>query len=68
MPYEQNDMRISLGPIPLMEAGQPLDFDAAAASAYLKEMAAGHGTVEIAVSIGEDHHSHRAKLQICAPS
>ena len=45
-------MRISLGPIPLMEAGQPLEFDAVAASTYLKETTAEHGTVEIAVSIG----------------
>lgn len=46
-------MRISLGDIPLMEAGQPLDFDAAAASKYLTETTSQHGTVEIKVSIGE---------------
>ena len=52
MPYDQNAMRISLGDIQLMEAGQPLDFDATAASAYLKDTTATHGTVEIGVSIG----------------
>lgn len=52
MPYNQNDMRISLGGIPLMEAGQPLDFDATAASTYLREETSKHGTVEIGVSIG----------------
>lgn len=45
-------MRISLGELPLMEAGQPLDFDAAAASKYLTEQTSKHGTVEIRVSIG----------------
>lgn len=52
VPYQQADMRISLGELPLMEAGQPLDFDAAAASKYLTEQTSKHGTVEIRVSIG----------------
>lgn len=52
VPYNQNDMRISLGSVQLMEAGQPLDFDPAAASTYLKDTTSQHGTVEIGVSIG----------------
>lgn len=35
-----------------MEAGQPLEFDATAASKYLKETSDKHGTVTIDVVIG----------------
>lgn len=52
MQYNQADMRVQLGDIVLMDKGQPLPFDAAAASAYLKARAAEHGTVNIYVSIG----------------
>ncbi|KAL6780331.1 NAGS1 [Auxenochlorella protothecoides x Auxenochlorella symbiontica] len=51
--YRQEDVRISLGDTELMRGGQPLDFDAAAASAYMKAAAAAHGTVTIEVSIGD---------------
>jgi glutamate N-acetyltransferase/amino-acid N-acetyltransferase len=37
----------------LMKAGQPLAFDAKAASTYLKETCAKHGTVNIYVSVGK---------------
>jgi len=50
--YSQGDVRIMIGDILLMDKGQPLEFDAAAASAYLKGHAAEHGTVTIQVSIG----------------
>ncbi|GAB4822124.1 hypothetical protein N2152v2_009170 [Parachlorella kessleri] len=50
--YNQADMRVVLGDTVLMDKGQPLPFDAAAASAYLKGQAAKHGTVNIGVSIG----------------
>lgn len=66
VPYNQNDMRISLGSIQLMEAGQPLDFDATAASKYLKETTSQHGTVEIGVSVGASHNGqtpHKATNQ-----
>jgi len=53
VPYKQEDMRIQVGDVILMEGGQPLDFDEVAASAYLKETCSKHGTVEIKVSIGE---------------
>jgi glutamate N-acetyltransferase / amino-acid N-acetyltransferase len=43
---------ITLGPVALMKAGQPLAFDEKAASAYLKSTAAQHGTVGIDVCVG----------------
>lgn len=52
VPYDQNSMSIRLGTHSLMEAGQPLDFDASKASEYLRDTCAEHGTVEIAVAIG----------------
>ncbi|KAK2080261.1 hypothetical protein QBZ16_000114 [Prototheca wickerhamii] len=51
--YSQDEVRISLGATELMAGGQPLDFDAKAASAYMAQAAADHGTVEIRVSIGD---------------
>ena len=51
--YDQGAVRIQLGDTLLMERGQPLAYDAAAASAYLKAQAAVHGTVRVDVSIGE---------------
>lgn len=54
--FDQNDLRIQLGDFLLMEHGQPQRFDRAAASAYLKQAAAGAylvaDTVAIQVSIG----------------
>jgi glutamate N-acetyltransferase/amino-acid N-acetyltransferase len=54
--FEQENLRIQLGDFLLMENGQPLPFDRAAASAYLKAAAAGaylqEDTVLISVSIG----------------
>lgn len=40
VPFEQENLRIQLGDFLLMENGQPLSFDRAAASAYLKQKAA----------------------------
>jgi len=55
--FNQNELRIHLGDFHLMEKGQPLPFDRPAASAYLKEKAAGvylqDDTVLIRVSLGE---------------
>jgi glutamate N-acetyltransferase/amino-acid N-acetyltransferase len=55
--FDQNDLKIFLGDIHLMEAGQPLAFDRAAASQYLKDRAAGEyltdDTVLISVSVGD---------------
>lgn len=49
-----------LGPFALMEAGQPLGFDAAAASGYLQEVTGRHGTVEVEVRVGQGPHSGQA--------
>lgn len=50
--YKQEDVRITLGGIPLMEGGQPLQYDAKKASEYLKSKADVHGTVDVEISIG----------------
>lgn len=44
--FEQADLRIGLGDFVLMENGQPLSFDRAAASAYLKQKANSAGQTE----------------------
>lgn len=49
MQYDQEAVRIQLGDTLLMDKGQPLPFDAKAASAYLKGKADVHGTVDIQV-------------------
>ncbi|XP_047342425.1 arginine biosynthesis bifunctional protein ArgJ, chloroplastic [Impatiens glandulifera] len=53
IPFDPNSLRISLGDIHLMEAGQPLLFDRATASEYLRKAGETHGTVKIHISIGE---------------
>jgi glutamate N-acetyltransferase/amino-acid N-acetyltransferase len=54
--FNQNDLRIQLGDIVLMEAGQPLAFDRDAAHAYLQQKADGAyldgDTVVIQVLVG----------------
>ncbi|NET51125.1 MAG: bifunctional ornithine acetyltransferase/N-acetylglutamate synthase [Merismopedia sp. SIO2A8] len=54
--FEANQLDIKLGPFVLMEKGQPLEYDAAAASAYLKSAANGEylkdDTVLIQVNVG----------------
>ncbi|MEM6838461.1 MAG: bifunctional ornithine acetyltransferase/N-acetylglutamate synthase [Cyanobacteria bacterium P01_C01_bin.120] len=57
IPFDQGDLRIQLGDFLLMEHGQPLPFDRAAASAYLKtQTTEGEylktDTVAIAVGVG----------------
>jgi glutamate N-acetyltransferase/amino-acid N-acetyltransferase len=56
IPFEQEDLKIQLGDFLLMDKGQPLSFDRGAASAYLKQSAAGaylkEDTVLISVSVG----------------
>lgn len=52
MPYNANDLDISLGDIALMERGQPLEFDAKAASKYLSNVTSRHGTVYISLNVG----------------
>ena len=52
MKFNQNDMRVELGDIVLMNKGQPLEFDKSAASGYLKAVTSKHGTVYIDVQVG----------------
>jgi glutamate N-acetyltransferase/amino-acid N-acetyltransferase len=42
VPFEQDNLQIKLGDFLLLENGQPLQFDRAAASAYLKQAAADY--------------------------
>lgn len=55
--FEQNQLRIGMGDFVLMEAGQPLPFDRAGASAYLKARSEGaylqDDTVLIQVAVGD---------------
>jgi glutamate N-acetyltransferase/amino-acid N-acetyltransferase len=55
--FNQEQLQIQLGTFQLMEGGQPLPFDRAAASAYLREKAEGEylktDTVEIGVTLGQ---------------
>jgi glutamate N-acetyltransferase / amino-acid N-acetyltransferase len=50
--FTQDDLKIQLGEMVLMEQGQPLEFDRSAASTYLKQQAATGDTVLISVSLG----------------
>lgn len=56
VPFEQENLQIKLGNFLMMENGQPLPFDRQAASAYLKQAAAGaylkEDTVLISVNLG----------------
>lgn len=56
VPFDQNNLAVSLGEIRLMANGQPLTFDRAAASNYLKAASQGEylktDTVLISLSVG----------------
>lgn len=64
VPFDQGSLQIKLGDFLLMEHGQPLPFDRAAANAYLKQAAAGEylktDTVLISVNLGNGHGSGSA--------
>lgn len=64
VPFEQENLKIQLGDFPLMDMGQPLAFDRAAASGYLKQAAAGaylkDDTVLISVSVGNGSGTGKA--------
>ncbi|QDZ23266.1 arginine biosynthesis bifunctional protein ArgJ [Chloropicon primus] len=51
--FDVEMLDIKLGATKLMEKGQPLEFDAAAASAYLKSQIDVRGTVDICVVVGD---------------
>jgi len=46
VPFDQENLKISLGDFVLMENGQPLPFDRQAASNYLKQIAASSSAIE----------------------
>ena len=50
--YNPDDLDITLGNIALMRQGQPLQFDDKAASKYLTDITAVHGTVYIKLTVG----------------
>lgn len=58
--FNPNELNIILGDIPLMRNGQPLQFDRAAASGYLRLAGETHGTVEIRISVGSGQGSGMA--------
>lgn len=64
IPFEQENLQIKLGDFLMLENGQPLEFDRAAASAYLKKAAAGvyleQDTVLISVNVGNGYGSGKA--------
>jgi glutamate N-acetyltransferase/amino-acid N-acetyltransferase len=49
--FDQDNLMVKLGDTLLMENGQPLDYDAKAASQYLKDTCGKHGTVNIQVQL-----------------
>lgn len=64
VPFEQDNLSIKLGDFLLFQNGQPLNFDKAAASAYLKQASEGaylqDDTVKISVNIGSGNSSGKA--------
>lgn len=62
--FEPERLQVKLGDFLMMENGQPLDFDRAAASEYLKQRAAGEyfkdDTVLISVKVGDGVGSGKA--------
>ncbi|KAJ6764571.1 ARGININE BIOSYNTHESIS BIFUNCTIONAL PROTEIN ARGJ [Salix koriyanagi] len=60
IPFHQNNLRIMLGDIWLMDNGQPLSFDRSAASNYLRKAGEIHGTVGIYISVGDGPGSGQA--------
>ncbi|NEP81187.1 MAG: bifunctional ornithine acetyltransferase/N-acetylglutamate synthase [Okeania sp. SIO3B3] len=62
--FEPEQLQVKLGDFLMMENGQPLDFDRAAASDYLKQRAAGEylkdDTVLISVKVGDGVGSGKA--------
>jgi glutamate N-acetyltransferase/amino-acid N-acetyltransferase len=64
VPFEQDHLRVQLGDFLLMDKGQPLPFDRAAASAYMKQASEGEylkqDTVLVSVSVGSGSGSGMA--------
>ncbi|MEH2165534.1 MAG: bifunctional ornithine acetyltransferase/N-acetylglutamate synthase [Nostoc sp.] len=64
VPFEQENLQIKLGNFLMLENGQPLQFDRAAASAYLKKASVGaylqQDTVLISVNVGNGYSVGKA--------
>jgi glutamate N-acetyltransferase / amino-acid N-acetyltransferase len=64
VPFEQENLQIKLGDFLMLENGQPLQFNRAAASAYLKKATTGiylqQDTVLISVNVGNGYGSGKA--------
>ena len=64
VPFEQDQLKIQMGDFLLMENGQPLPFDKATVSEYLKQKAAGaymkEDTVLISVNVGNGNGTGKA--------
>jgi glutamate N-acetyltransferase / amino-acid N-acetyltransferase len=64
VPFEEKNLQIKLGNFLMLENGQPLTFDRAAASSYLKKAAMGaylqEDTVLISVSVGNGYGAAKA--------
>lgn len=64
VPFQQENLQIKLGEFLLLEKGQPINFDRAGASAYLKQAAAGEylkeDTVLIQVDLGAGKETGKA--------
>ncbi|XP_023899991.2 arginine biosynthesis bifunctional protein ArgJ, chloroplastic isoform X1 [Quercus suber] len=58
--FHQNKLRVLLGDILLMDAGEPQPFDRDAASNYLRKAGETHSTVEILISVGDGLGSGQA--------
>ncbi|XP_030926618.1 arginine biosynthesis bifunctional protein ArgJ, chloroplastic-like [Quercus lobata] len=58
--FHQNKLRVLLGDILLMDAGEPQPFDRAAASNYLRKAGETHSTVKIHISVGDGLGSGQA--------
>ena len=65
VPYNADELDISLGEIPLMKKGQPLEFDEKAASKYLTDVTSKHGTVYITLNLGSGNGSGTAWVSFC---
>lgn len=64
VPYNADELDLDLGDIALMRKGQPLQFDAKAASKYLTDTTAVHGTVHITLSLGSGSGAGKAWVRI----
>ncbi|MBU7584623.1 MAG: bifunctional ornithine acetyltransferase/N-acetylglutamate synthase [Nostoc sp. TH1S01] len=64
VPFEQDNLQIKLGDFLLLENGQPLQFDRAAASAYLKQAAIDYPVVDlVATNNSNDLSGDRSNIK-----